>query len=276
MSSPIPLEDQLQDVVGKARRGLRLTDSQLAQKAGIPLETVEALQDGKADPDAVAKIAGALELDPTALLALGRGDWHPAEAKAPATFAMFNTAYHDMMVNAYLIWEEDGGPAVAFDTGGDCKEMLAAIEKHHLKVEAILLTHTHVDHVMKIDDLVNRTGAPVYVSEFEKLADTIRIADGKEFTVGNLKITARLTAGHSPGGLTYVVEGLQPTIAVVGDALFSSSMGGVPPENYVNALSANREKIFSLPDDTIICPGHGPLTTVAEEKKHNSFYAGKV
>ena len=276
MSSPIPLEDQFQDVIGKARRGLRLTDSQLAQKAGISLEAVEALKDGQPDPAITVAVAAALDLDPEALLELGRGDWQPAQARVPATFAMFNTSYHDMMVNAYLIWQKDGGPAVAFDTGGDCKEMLATIDRHRLKVEAILLTHTHVDHVMKIDDLVNETGAPVYVSEFEKLADTTRISDGKRFTVGGLKITARLTAGHSPGGTTYVVEGLPSTIAVVGDALFSASMGGVPPEHYANALQANREKIFSLPDDTIICPGHGPLTTVAEEKKHNAFYAGKL
>ena len=91
-----------------------------------------------------------------------------------------------------------------------------------------------------------------------------------------MKITARLTAGHSNGGTTYVVEGLRPTIAVVGDALFSASMGGVPPERYPAALRANGEKILSLPDDSIICPGHGPLTTVGEEKKHNPFYAGKV
>ena len=225
----IPLEDQFQDVIGKARRGLKLTESQLAQKAGVPLEAVEALQKGQVDPDATAKVAGVLGLDVPSLLELGNSSWHPDEPKAPPTFAMFNTAFDDLTVNSYLVWEKEGGSAVVFDTGGDCKALLETIKTHQLKVEAILLTHTHIDHVARIDDVVNRTGAPVYVSEFEKLADTTRIQDGKEFHVGGLKITARLTAGHSPGGTTYVVEGLNPTIAIVGDALFSASMGACRP-----------------------------------------------
>ena len=240
----IPLEDQFQDVIGKARRGLKLTESQLAQKAGVPLEAVEALQKGQVDPDATAKVAKVLGLDVPSLIELGNSSWHPDESKAPPTFAMFNTAFDDLTVNSYLVWEKEGGSAVVIDTGGDCKALLETIKTHRLKVEAILLTHTHIDHVARIDDVVNCTGAPVYVSEFEKLAGTTRIQDGKEFLVGSLKITARLTAGHSAGGTTYVVEGLSPTIAIVGDALFSASMGGVPPERYADALRANREKFF--------------------------------
>ena len=70
-----------------------------------------------------------------------------------------------------------------------------------------------------------------------------------------------------------MVEGLEPLVAVVGDALFASSMGGVPPDKYAGALHANRAHILSLPEDTVICPGHGPLTTVGLEQKHNPFYA---
>ena len=97
--------------------------------------------------------------------------------------------------------------------------------------------------------------------------------DGDTFTVGGLTITARLTPGHSPGGTTYVVESIEPSLAVVGDALFAASMGGVGPEKYADALNANREKILSLPDGTVILPGHGPVTTVDKEKRHNPFYA---
>ncbi len=269
----IPLEDEVQDIIGKARRGLKLTESQLALKAGVPLETVEAAQKGSIDPAAIAKIAAALRLDAIALTEIARGSWKPARANPPATFAMFDTTFDGMRVNSYLVWERDGGPAAAFDTGGECAGMLEAIREHRLKVEAIFLTHTHIDHVARIDDLVNRTGARVYVSEFEKLGGTIPIEDDKRFTIGGLQIRARLTAGHSLGGITYVVEGLRPTIAIVGDALFSGSMGGVPPERYEEALRMNRERILSLADDAIVCPGHGPMSTVGEEKKHNPFYA---
>src|SRR5437867_1453712 len=85
----------------------------------------------------------------------------------------------------------------------------------------------------------------------------------------------RRTWGHSPGGMTYVVTGLARLIAIVGDSLFAGSMGG-GNVSYQDALRNNLEKILTLPDETIICPGHGPMTTVGEEKQHNPFFAGKA
>ncbi len=73
------------------------------------------------------------------------------------------------------------------------------------------------------------------------------------------------------GGTTYVISGLAAPVAVVGDALFAGSMGG-GMISYDDALKNNREKIMTLPDETILCPGHGPMTTVAEEKRHNPFF----
>ena len=274
----IPLEDQFQDVVGKARRGLRLSESQLSQKAGVRLEAVEAfLQGGDAlaDEDSAGKIAGALGLDLAALRELERGAWHPGEVALPATAAAFNVPFgSDMTVNFYLVWDREGGHAAAFDTGGDCSALLQTLHDHHLKLGAIFLTHTHEDHIADLDRLTAETDAPVYVSALERFPGVNTVQDGDTFTVGALTITARLTAGHSPGGLTYVVTGSEPTLAVVGDALFSASMGGVGPEKYPAALAANRTHIFSLPDPTILLPGHGPLSTVGAEKEHNPFYAG--
>ena len=81
-----------------------------------------------------------------------------------------------------------------------------------------------------------------------------------------------MTSGHSPGGMTYVVMGLERPIAVVGDSLFAGSMGG-GNVSYEDAIRNNREKILNLPDETIVCPGHGPLTTVGKEKRENPFFA---
>ena len=94
---------------------------------------------------------------------------------------------------------------------------------------------------------------------------------GKTFQVGALSIESRSTWGHSPGGVTYVVRGLPRTVAIVGDAIFAGSMGG-GGVSYKDALKTNRESILSLPDETILCPGHGPLTTVGEQKKVNPFF----
>ena len=273
---PIPLEDQLGDVLGKARRGLRLSESQLAQKSGVGLENVESFGKGELldDADTTAKIARALDLYAPALLELGRGEWHPGEIALPSTVAAYNQPFDDdMTVNFYLVWDHDGGRAAAFDTGGDCGPLLQTLRDKKLKLDAVFLTHTHSDHIADLDRLTAETDAPVYVSEREPLGGATPVHDGDTFTVGGLTITARLTPGHSPGGTTYVVTGIAPALAVVGDALFAASMGGVGPEKYADALRANREKIFSLSNDTAILPGHGPVTTVDKEKRHNPFYA---
>ncbi len=94
---------------------------------------------------------------------------------------------------------------------------------------------------------------------------------GRRFSIGNLRVETRLTWGHSKGGVTYVVTGLEKPVAVVGDAVFAGSMGG-GAVSYEAALQTNRAQILTLPDDTILCPGHGPLTTVGEQKKHNPFF----
>ena len=274
----IPLEDQYTDVLGKARRGLRLSESQLAQKAGVGLEAVEAFQGGQLDDaDSIARIARALDLYAPALLDLARGEWTPEGVALPPTVAAYNVPFGgDMTVNFYLAWDQDGGRAAAFDTGGDCHAMLQTLREKRLTLDAIFLTHTHEDHVADLDRLLAETDAPVYVSRLEPVGGATLIEDGQSFTVGGLTITARLTPGHSPGGTTYVIAGLEPGVAVVGDAMFAASMGGVSPEKYAAALAANRANILALPEETVICPGHGPVTTVGLEKKHNPFYAAGV
>ena len=94
---------------------------------------------------------------------------------------------------------------------------------------------------------------------------------GHKFTVGTLQIETRSTTGHSRGGITYVIHGLPRKIAVVGDSIFAASMGG-GAVSYSDAIRNNREQILTLPGDTILCPGHGPLTTVEEQQKHNPFF----
>ena len=88
---------------------------------------------------------------------------------------------------------------------------------------------------------------------------------------GRLSLQALHTHGHSVGGVTYIIEGLEQPVAIVGDALFAGSMGG-GMVSYQDALRTNREKIMTLHGNTIICPGHGPNTTVKEEKAHNPFF----
>jgi glyoxylase-like metal-dependent hydrolase (beta-lactamase superfamily II) len=185
---------------------------------------------------------------------------------------MFTTTYCDMMVNAFLVWDAKSREAIAFDTGADCRPMLDRVRKEKVTVKLILLTHAHPDHIADLPRLKKETGAPACISEREPTSGAETISEGREFNVGDLKVKAILTWGHSPGGMTFFVTGLRQPVAVAGDSIFAGSMGG-GNISYPDAIKNNLEKILRLPDDTIICPGHGPMTTVAEEKEHNPFFA---
>jgi hydroxyacylglutathione hydrolase len=267
----IPLEDNVSDIIGKAQRGLGISDSQLAERSGVSVEAVRKLRTGDLTGDAIELVAPVLNLSAPALRKLAAGDWNPESVPPVDGLAMFNTTYGDMTVNAYLVWDPATRDAVAFDTGADCRAMLKRIEEEQLTVRLILLTHAHPDHVADLARLRKTTEAPIHISELEPEEGAETIPEGKHFKVGTLAIEARLTSGHSPGGMTYVVTGLARPVAVVGDSLFAGSMGG-GNVSYQDALRNNREKILTLPEETIVCPGHGPLTTVGKEKHDNPFF----
>jgi hydroxyacylglutathione hydrolase len=270
----IPLEDNVGDIIGKAQRGLGISDSQLAEKSGIGADQIRKIRDGKFDEATLRAIAPALNLDAGALINLAADKWKPDKLENFDGLAQFNTRYHDMTVNAYLVWDPGSRAAAAFDTGADCSEMVRFASHHKLKVNLILLTHAHPDHVADLPRLREETGGQVFAPSRESVLGAESIEEGKRFRLGNVQIDTRLTWGHSPGGMTYVVNGLARSIAIVGDSLFAGSMGG-GNVSYEDALRNNLEKILTLPDETIICPGHGPMTTVGEEKAHNPFFAGK-
>jgi glyoxylase-like metal-dependent hydrolase (beta-lactamase superfamily II) len=270
----IPLEDNVGDIIGKAQRGLGISDSELAKKTGISSEVIRKLREGDFDEAALLSVAPALGLNGEALCELAKSEWHPKKIEISG-LAQFNTDYGGMAVNAYIVWDPATRAAVAFDTGADSSEMTRFATRHKLNVQLILLTHAHADHVADLPCLREETGADVFTPAREPVPGAELIEEGKQFRLGKLQIDARLTWGHSPGGMTYVITGLARLIAVVGDSLFAGSMGG-GNVSYRDALQNNLEKILTLPDETIICPGHGPMTTVGEEKKHNPFVAGRV
>jgi glyoxylase-like metal-dependent hydrolase (beta-lactamase superfamily II) len=266
---PIALEDNYTDVVGKAQRGLGLSDSELARRAGIPATELGHFKGGGFDAGTARKIAGPLNLGADALIELAQNSWYPQPVEV-AGLAMFNTPYRDITVNSYLVFDPKTQRAAVFDTGATVAGMLGLAEGRQLKIESIFITHSHPDHVADLRTL-EATGAPVHAGENEHFHGAQPFAPGKIFRLGDLKIETRQTSGHARGGITYVISGLARRLAVVGDALFAASMGG-GVVSYEEALRTNRKEIFSLPDDTVICPGHGPLTTVGEQKKHNPFF----
>jgi glyoxylase-like metal-dependent hydrolase (beta-lactamase superfamily II) len=270
----IELEDNVGDIIGKAQRGLGISDSELAKKSGMSADAVRKARDGEADEATLRAIAPVLELDASALVDLAQGKWKPDQLDNFDGLAQFSTSYSGMLVNAYLIWDPATKHGVAFDTGADCTGMLKLATKENLSIKLILLTHAHPDHVADLPRLREETGAEIFAPEREPVPGAEKIDEGKKFRVGKIDIEARLTWGHSPGGITFVATGLARPIAIVGDSLFAGSMGG-GTVSYKDAVRNNLEKILTLPDETIICPGHGPMTSVGAEKRHNPFFAGK-
>jgi glyoxylase-like metal-dependent hydrolase (beta-lactamase superfamily II) len=172
--------------------------------------------------------------------------------------AQFTTPFEDMTVNSYVVWDPETRKAATFDTGTTAQPMVDFISKRGLTLDAIYLTPS--------GQTVWTCAKEPWEGEGAQQFDA-----GHEFTLGGLRIETKQTWGHSKGGVTYIIHGLRDRVAVVGDAIFASSMGG-GMVSWADALATNRRYILANPDSTIICPGHGPLTTVGEEKEHNPFY----
>ena len=271
----IPLEDNFTDVIGKAQRGLKITDSALADKAGITPAELTAIKSGEVLDDAILSLGPALGLGRTTLLAMAKRAWYPKQPIFKRGFSMFNTAFEDMTVNSYLVWDMKTRLAAAFDTGANAQGMIDTIDAEGLTLGYIFLTHTHEDHIADLDHLTSAAPkAELWTSELEPIdrpgARTFQ--ENAHFHLGELSIKTLFTWGHSPGMTTYYVTGLSYPLAVVGDSIFASSMGG-SATHYDVQLRNNKQKILKLPLDTVLASGHGPLTTLKEEKQNNPFFA---
>ncbi|MEI8292963.1 MAG: MBL fold metallo-hydrolase [bacterium] len=272
MPVKIPLEDNFADVLAKAQRGLGLSDEELATRSGVSPVALEKIQAGAALEPELKKIASILGLGPLSLLALAQSRYQPADIPEIPGLALFTSAFHEMTVNAFLIWDPETKEAALFDTGADGQPVLDFVEKRGLDLKQIFITHRHTDHIFDLDRLLEKTGAQAWVSELEPLEGAEPFPPGSIFQIGQLGVETRQTSGHAKGGVTYIIRGLHEPVAVVGDSIFAGSMGG-GMVSYTEALRNNRERVLTLPDSTIICPGHGPLTTVGEQKQSNPFFA---
>jgi hydroxyacylglutathione hydrolase len=270
----IPLEDNFNDVINKAQRGWKISDEDLAKRAEVSLEDLKAVKEGKPLDAVLRRVARHVRLSPDALEALAHKQWYPQLPDFPKGFAAFNTPYEDMTVNSYLVWDPRARVAAAFDTGASAQGMLDLIHSEALTLRYIFITHTHEDHIADLGKLAGETKAEVWASEREPVdfPDAKTFKENAHFHVGALAVKTLFTFGHSPGMTTFFVTGLSWPLAVVGDAVFASSMGG-SPTHFADQFRNNKKKIFTLPRDTVLACGHGPLTTLAQEKQHNPFFA---
>ncbi|WLR43926.1 MBL fold metallo-hydrolase [Bacillus carboniphilus] len=199
-----------------------------------------------------------------------------------------------LQTNAYIL-KDDEGKCVIFDPGAEGERLVAMIKKRHLTPLAILLTHAHFDHIGAITDLKKHWDIDVYLHENEKDWLSNPILNGSQFfmsaeikaspadklikrqqdlTIGDFHFELYETPGHSPGSVSYYNEELD--VVFCGDTLFRGSIGrtDLPGGNHSLLLNSIEKHILSLPEDTIVLPGHGPETTVDEEMATNPFLNG--
>jgi glyoxylase-like metal-dependent hydrolase (beta-lactamase superfamily II) len=265
------LEDNHEDIIAKAMRGKSMGKSMLADAIGVGKTDIENVLSGEVLEGIIAKIGPHLNLDTEKLLIAANKHWSPRTAETIGVMK-FESDFGEMSVNSYVVFDQDSKKAWIFDTGTDCNSLISFIEEDGLKVDSILLTHTHRDHIYCLEQLKSHfLGVDIFVHKSEQLTGTIPIEENFKLRMGAIQLNALHTFGHSVGGVTYLIDGLPCPVAIVGDAIFAGSMGG-GMVSYKDALRNNREKIMSLVDPTVICPGHGPMSTIGEEKKFNPFF----
>jgi hydroxyacylglutathione hydrolase len=271
------LEDHLGDIIRKGRMMTGASAATAARVAGLTEAELSALEDSgtfSKRPD-FAALAGVIGLHPAKLEGIAKG-WLPTRKDLSRwrQLRVFTTAGEGLTVNCYLLWDETTREAALFDTGFDAKLILDTVGTEKLQLRHLFITHAHHDHIAALSDV--RAALPqVKVHSHSKRAPADqRLQPGETFHVGELQITYRETPGHAADGVTCIVShwrGGAPQVAIVGDTIFAGSIGR-GNDGWDLARQKVREHILSLPTESLLGPGHGPLTTVAEEQANNPFF----
>lgn len=193
--------------------------------------------------------------------------------------------------NGYLVGDAERRTAVVVDPGEDADLFLRRLRTEGWTLTAVWLTHAHVDHVAGVARVKSETGVPVFLHPedrplYDGAAEQGRslgyriepppppeddLADGQRLAVGDVQFEVRHIPGHSPGSVAFVSYG----VALVGDALFAGSIGrtDLPGGDMTTLLTSIRTRLFTLPGETLVYPGHGPETTIERERTTNPFLA---
>lgn len=273
------LEDYFGDIVGKAMRGLDVDAGALASAAGLAEPDIGRITSYDLTPDdaTIRRLAGALRLDGEKLIRVAHG-WVPEggnDAFENAAISVDRVVLSaGMEVNAYVMKCRSTGEGALIDAGGQPDRIGALIDRMGARITHLLLTHGHGDHVGAAAEMKRRTGARVYCSAADAGMVTggvvdEHVDDGWRGTVGEVTVSAVALPGHTAGGIAYVADG----VVFSGDALFAGSLGGARGDAYTGQIERVGEKVLSLPAETRIFPGHGPITTVGQELENNPCFA---
>ena len=278
-TQPLPLEDTFGDVLRKAMRGNGIDGVQLARASGIDASAIARwLKDvGVADEGQARAVARALRLDPEKLADVALGRWYPPAVDLP------DVRHHPQAPhpsNGYVFFLDGGRRSALVDPAGIPQNLLRVLRDGDYHLQYILITHKHADHCDATADVAAAfPAAQIVMHQLDAhaigplAAKALAVTDGDDLPFGDdVRLRMLHTPGHTDGSSCYLFK----STVFTGDTLFASSVGGAYGDvsTYADILNSVRSKIFTLPDDTVVMPGHGPPTTVVLEKAHNPFFPG--
>lgn len=279
VSPPVPLEDELGDVLDKALCHAGLTAAVAAARAGVDPARLRDALDWRSElgPDELRRLAGVLGLNEVGLCALASGRYPlPEIAGLPFCLYPLRMAHGIGVVNAYIVAECGSGHGVLFDTGAGLAALSAVWPPAIKQIDAVFLTHVEAEHAGGLCEVVANFGVTAaFIPEGAAAPCGRALAEGAHWSGPNLAVTALSTPGHAAAHNCYVAEapGARPggsRLLVAGDLLFAGSVGGA--YFCCRRLRASVQRVLdAVPDDTVIAPGHGPLTTVGHERRFNPF-----
>jgi hydroxyacylglutathione hydrolase len=271
------LEDHIGDIIRKSRNTAGISAAATARAADLtPGELAQLEETGEVSrPMKFDALGGLLGLNPGRLEAVARG-WLPRSQELGRWrhLRQITTTQGGNCVNCFLIWDEHTREAALFDTGWEAGPITQRVHEERLTLKHLFITHGHHDHIAAMETLLERCPGMRMHNAPQGPAPRHHGHPETEVVIGTLRIEARRVPGHAEDGTIYVASGWPsgaPHVAFVGDTVFAGSLA----RGFVSAAVLRQkvqEQIFTLPQETLLCPGHGPVTTVGEEMAHNPFF----
>jgi glyoxylase-like metal-dependent hydrolase (beta-lactamase superfamily II) len=273
------LEDELGDVIEKAARHAALTTEHLAAAAKVELSRIQDALDYRPEltQAELGRLAAVLGLNEVGLNALAQGAYPTAELGGlPFIVHPLRMPFGVGVANAYVV-STGGDTAILFDTGASHAELHRAWPARIQQIESVYVTHYEAEHIGGLEVVLQETGLDhFYGPPSGRWARCRGLGEGETVQYDRISVTAFNTPGHAAEHNCYLIHDTTgakgPPLLISGDLIFAGSLGG----GYFccqRQLTHSRRILDMLPDETIIAPGHGPLTTAANERRFNPFLA---
>ena len=273
-----PLEDELGDVLEKAIRHASLNEETLALKAGVDAGKIRDAIDYRYDFTSaeLRRLASVLQLNDVGVQALAAGRYPlPEIAGLPFCLYPLRTLHGIGVANAYIVADCCKNSGVLFDTGSDptmLRRVWPAAIKH---LDGIFITHAETEHTGGLAEMVRHFGpVSVFGPVNSRISGASALAEGARVSLGCFEIEALATPGHAEAHNCYVLRAVKvsdrATLLVSGDLFFAGSVGGA----YFSSIQLRKHLgrlLAAFPDTTVVAPGHGPLTTIKNERTFNPF-----